>query len=335
MTPKADPTQSDGSGRLLVLIVNYRAGALTVDCLASLEDDLRSSPGSLVVVVDGDSQDGSVELIEGAIASRGWADWVEFVPSSENAGFAAGNNLALKHGLARLGDDAVAYVFLLNPDTVVRPGAVKALLGFMDDHPDVGIAGGRSEDPDGTPQHCCFRFPSLANEFASNLKLGIVDRLLKRRIARVPLADEPHQIGWVSGAVMMIRRSVIEDVGVFDDRYFLYYEETDFTLRAARAGWSCWHVPQSRVVHLVGHSSGVTKRDGPRARIPRYWFESRRYYFIKNHGRLYAALADMMAITACVLRRVRNLIARESGNEAPHFLRDLIRNSVFLNPGKS
>lgn len=332
MAPESATPHGAHPARLLVLIVNYRTGDLTVNCLASLEPELNALPGSWVVVVDGDSRDGSVDLIQREIAARQWGAWVELVPSPENAGFAAGNNLGLQRGLAKMQDEPPDYVFLLNPDTVVRPGAVQTLLAFMESHPEVGVGGGRSEDPDGTPQHCCFRFPSLCNEFASNLKLGVVDRLLRARIARVPLSKEAHAIGWVSGAVMMIRRTVIDQIGLFDDRFFLYYEETDFTLRAARAGWTCWHVPQSRVVHLVGHSSGVTKRDGPRARIPRYWFESRRYYFVKNHGRCYAALADVAAVSGCLLRRVRNLMTRESGNEPPRFLRDLVRHSIVLNP---
>lgn len=317
---------------VVVLIVNYKVGDLTIQCLKSLEPELRALPGSLAVVVDNHSGDGSAELIRRAVDANDWNDWVEFVESPANTGFAAGNNLALRHGRRRLG--AVPdFVLLLNPDTIARPRAISELMGFIEGCPKAGIVGGRSEDPDGTPQHCCFRFPSLWNEFASNVRLGFVDRLLRERIARVPIRDDPHQIGWVSGAFMLVRGALIEQVGLFDERFFLYYEETDLARRAAHAGWTCWHVPSARVVHLVGFSSGVTRRDRRPARKPVYWFQSRRRYFVKHHGALYAALADLLAILGTSLRRIRMIIARRPNSDPPRFLSDLISNSVFLKTG--
>lgn len=317
---------------VLVLIVNFRVGDLTIQCLNSLELELQALPGSLAVVVDNHSGDGSAEQIQRAVHENNWNDWVEFVESPENSGFAAGNNLALRHGRRRLGT-VPDFVLLLNPDTIARPRAICELMSFIEGCPKAGIVGGRSEDPDGTPQHCCFRFPSLWNEFASNIQLGFVDRLLRKRIARVPISDDPHQIGWVSGAFMLVRGELIERVGLFDERFFLYYEETDLAMRAAQAGWTCWHVPSARVVHLVGFSSGVTRRDRRPARKPVYWFQSRRRYFVKHHGALYAALADLLAILGTSLRRIRMIIARRPNSDPPRFLSDLISNSVFLKAG--
>jgi GT2 family glycosyltransferase len=320
---------------VLVVIVNYKVAKLVEECLAALAPEIRELSGSRAVVVDNASNDGSAEAIETAIRSNGWGEWATFVASTTNIGFAAGNNLGVRRGLELFGTALPDFFFFLNPDTVVRPRAIQLLVAFLESRPDVGIAGGRSEDSDGTPQHCCFRFPSVWNEFASNVKLGLVDRLLRRRIARLPISDEPHPIGWVSGAAMIVRRRVIEQIGLFDEKYFLYYEETDFALRAARAGWSCWHIPQARIVHYVGYSSGVTVRNRPLDRKPKYWFESRRRFFVKNHGGLYAGLADLAAISGIVLGSVRRVLARKPNTDPPCWLGDMVRQSIFFKGARS
>ena len=113
---------------------------------------------------------------------------------------------------------------------------------------------------------------------------------------------------------MMVRRAVFDRVGLLDEGYFLYYEETDFCLRARRAGWECWYVPASRVVHLVGQSSGVTDRHRPRGRRPAYWFASRRRYFERNHGPGYAALASAAWAAGFALWRARRRVQRKPGH---------------------
>src|SRR5690606_33467105 len=141
----------------------------------------------------------------------------------------------------------------------------------MDEHPDVGLAGSRIENPDGTPRRSAFRFHSLAGEFEKAMRWGVVSKLLSRWIVAPPVQENAHPTDWVSGACMIVRRQVLEQVGLLDEHYFLYYEEQDLALRAARAGWTCWYVPASRVVHLVGQSSGVTGAQRTQKRTPRYW----------------------------------------------------------------
>lgn len=315
---------------VLTIIVNYRVGDLVVDCLRSLDAEVRAMPGSRVVVVDNDSGDGSREKIVSAIETNGWGGWAKFVDAGGNIGFAAGNNVGYRVGREWYAAEKPKYVFFLNPDTYIRERAIRILADFLDAHAEVGIVGGRSEDPDGTPQHCCFRFPSVCNEFASNARIGLFDRLLKSRIARVPLSDTAHEIGWVSGAAMMVRTEIIEQIGLFDEKYFLYYEETDFILRAFRAGWKCWHIPQSRIVHLVGFSSGVTIRHQRPGRKPTYWFDSRRRFYLKNHGALRAAAADLAAIGGLTLAGLRRVVTLRKNNDPPKLLGDFFRNSLFL-----
>lgn len=133
----------------------------------------------------------------------------------------------------------------------------------------------------------------------------------------------------------MIRRPVFESIGLMDEEYFLYYEETDFCLQAKRAGWSCWYVPDSKVMHIAGQSTGVTDREGPPKRRPQYVFDSRRRYFVKNHGWLYAALADLAWSIGFGLWRLRRLVQRKPDTDPPYLLVDSLRNSVFLRFGSN
>lgn len=315
--------------KILIVIVNYKVGPLVVDCLKSLSEVADATPGFFVQVIDNDSRDGSQKLIADAINNEDWHDWASVAGAGGNIGFAAGNNLGIRLGLQETSGVA-DYFLLLNPDTLVRRDAIRLLLEFMEEHPDVGLAGGRSEDPDTTPQHCCFRFPNALNELASNAKLGPIDRLFRKQICRVPISDENHQIDWVSGAFLIIRREVVEQIGLMDEHYFLYFEETDYIRRARNKGWTCWHIPKSRIVHLVGFSSGVTIRHKRPGRKPRYWFDSRRRYFLKHHGFIYTAFADFLFMTGAALGRTRDLLLFRETSFPPWFFWDTIRHSVFV-----
>ncbi|MBC7972779.1 MAG: glycosyltransferase family 2 protein [Verrucomicrobia bacterium] len=324
--------QLDQATTLLVIVLNYRTADLTIDCLDSLADEISAIPGSYVVVTDNASSDGSAEKIAAAIDSKQWHTWAELMPLERNGGFAFGNNAAIRPVL----ESTVAspYVLLLNPDTVIRPGAVKALLAFMNDRPDVGIAGSRLEELDKTAQQSAFRFPNVMGELDFGLRLGIASKLLSRWAVVPEIADCPHQTDWVAGASMMIRREVFESIGLLDENYFMYFEEVDFCLRAYRAGWSCWYVPQSHVVHFVGQSSGVTDSKRPPKRLPTYWFDSRRRYFLKNHGWLYAALADTAWLLGFTLWRWRRVVQRKPDTDPPKIWSDFLMNSVFFRGGQ-
>lgn len=324
----SDETQLNNLSRLIVVIVNYRTPDLTIDCLRSLVSEVRSLPGTRVIVSDNDSGDGSVEKIGTAIETEGWGDWVSLMPLERNGGFAFGNNAVIRPILQST--NPPPYFLLLNPDTIVRPGALQALIDFMDEHPNVGIAGSRLEEPDGTPQCSAFRFHTVFSELDSGLNLGIVSKLLSRWVVWPPIPEEVSQTDWVAGASMIIRREVFEAVGLMDEEYFMYYEEMDFCLQAKKAGWSCWYVPQSRVVHLVGQSSGVTDTKRPPKRRPQYWFDSRRRYFLKNYGWLYTALADAIWASSFALWRLRRAIQGKPDTDPPQVLSDFLRNSVFF-----
>jgi N-acetylglucosaminyl-diphospho-decaprenol L-rhamnosyltransferase len=312
--------------KILIVIVNYRTPTLTIDCLHSLVNEVQSLNTISVVIVDNNSGDRSLEQIEAAINAEGWRNWATTIAGDRNGGYSYGNNLAIRPALDS--SHPPDYIVLLNPDTIVRSGAIKTLVDFMEEHPHIGIAGSRLEDPDGTPQCSAFRFHTHLSELDSGLRLGIVSKLLCKWIIAPPVSDVTCKTDWVAGASMIIRREVFEAVGLLDEDYFMYYEEVDFCLQAKKAGWDCWYVPESRVVHLVGQSSGVTNTKVPPKRRPQYWFDSRRRYFLKNHGASYAVLADFFWLFSFIIWRGRRIIQGKPDTDPPYFLTDFVRHSL-------
>ena len=316
--------------KLLIVIVNYKSADLTTDCLRSLEleSEVKAIPGTKVVVTDNQSPDDSVARLNSTVRDSNWSDWVTIQPLPKNGGFAYGNNAAIAPALAS--NDKPDFILLLNPDTIVRPGAISALMDFMQINPNVGIAGSRLEDPDGTPQRSAFRFHSISGEFERGIRMGIVSRLLSNRTIAPPVSDKPIPCDWVAGASMIIRREVFEKTGLMDEKYFMYFEEVDFCRTARRAGWPCWYVPASKVVHLVGAVSQLSDSRKHRTRRPAYWFESRRRYFVKNHGWTYAAIADLSYLAAHSIWRLRRLLQGKEDTDPPKLLLDSVAHSVFV-----
>ena len=311
------------STRVRVVIVNYNTADLVIDCLQSLAGE----SGFQVSVVDNASPDRSAELILAAIEANAWNDWVELVDAPRNDGFAAGNNVALRRLFAK--ENPPEYVLLLNPDTIVRPGAINRLVEFLDRYPRAGIAGSRLENLDGTPQRSAFRFPGLAAEFENGLRLGIVSRLLSRFVVAPVVRNDVHQAAWVSGASMLVRRKVFERIGFLDEGFFLYFEEVDFCRRACKAGWECWYVPESRVVHLVGQATGMNMPQQQTRRVPTYWLAARRRYFLKHHGWAKTYMASLGWALARATWRVRRRLQSKLEQDPPHLLKDFVRYNFF------
>ena len=316
--------------RLLIVIDNYRTASLTIDCLHSLAPEIPAlPPDTKVVVTDNAGGDDSIARIGSAIHDNGWQPWARLMPLPRNGGFAYGNNEAIRPALAS--PEPPDYVLLLNPDTVVRPGAVRALLEFMDVNPRVGIAGSRLEHLDGKVQRSAFRFPGALSELEEGLRLSAVSKLLKPFVVAPPPPERSCRVDWVAGASMIVRRSVFEAIGLMDENYFMYYEEVDFCRRANKAGWPCWYVPASRVVHLVGQSSGVTDEKKPKRRQPEYWFASRRRYFRTHTGVVRTFLADTFFVVGHALYRATVPARRKPANDPAGLLGDFVRYN-FLGP---
>lgn len=307
---------------IAVIIVNYRTAALTVESIRSLQPE-RSSPGLRIGVTVVDNASGDLPALADAIAANGWSSWVTAVQAPKNGGFAYGNNLGIRHACL---DSAPNYIYLLNPDAQIRPGAIKALVDFLEEQPEVGIAGSQIENTDGSEWPIAFRFPGLLSELSQGLNFGLVSRLLRPWWVARKMGAAAEPVDWVSGAAIIIRPAVLAAIGGMDENYFLYYEETDFCYRAKRAGFSTWYVPASRVVHLKGQSTGIA-RFHPK-RLPTYWFESRRRYFARTHGIPHAMLIDIVALLACSVGYLKRKLLRQT-HGVPHFTRDLLRNSVL------
>lgn len=313
---------------MLVVIVNYRTAALVVDCLASLIGEERANPGLRVTIVDNASGDGSVRIIADAIAGHGLGGWVRLVESPVNGGFAHGNNLAIRAALA---EPAVPdLIWMLNPDTRVVPDATARLIRFMAAHRDVGILGSALIEADGAAWPYAFRFPSWLSEIERGARFGPLSRLLARRTVLRRMPAHPAPADWVSGASMVVRTAMIGAIGLLDTAYFLYFEETDLCLHARRAGWSSWYLPDAAVVHIAGQSTGLTGQQPAARYTPDYWFESRRRYFVKNHGRAYAILADLSWLAGHMFWRLRHLGTPPATVEPRQRVRDFLRNSAIM-----
>jgi len=309
-----------------VVIVSYKSAQLTINCLRSLElERAKSSCEIRVIVVDNASGDLD-QIAAFAAAQQDWSSWLTLIAAPRNGGFAYGNNLGIKRAY-ELGTPN--YFYLLNPDTEVRPGAVDALVRFLEQRPEVGIAGSGIENPDGSDWPISFRFPNVLAEISAGIELAILSRLLKRwEVAQVmnPIAQP---VDWICGASMMIRPAVFEAVGCLDENYFLYFEETDLCLRAKRVGFPTWYVPESRVMHIVGQSTQVTDRNLPPRRIPSYWFESRRRYFVIHYGIAKAILIDIAAVLAQALGWIKCRVLGRKRMLIPYYIRDFIAHSVI------
>jgi GT2 family glycosyltransferase len=262
-----------------------------------------------------------------ALDAEGWGSWVTLIDAPINGGFAYGNNLGIQRALDEY--HTPDYVYLLNPDTEIRAGAIKSLVEFLEDRPSVGIAGSSIENPDGTAWPIAFRFPGLLSELSAGIQLNALSRILHRWEVAQEMENRAASVDWVCGASMMIRTQLINTIGGLDENYFLYYEETDFCRRARLAGFSTWYVPQSRIMHIAGQSTKVTERGVAPRRLPHYWFASRRRYFVVHHGLYKAMLIDAVAILAHAVGRCKRLLqGRRDGT--PFFLRDLLKNSVLF-----
>jgi GT2 family glycosyltransferase len=212
---------------------------------------------------------------------------------------------------------------LLNPDTRVRSQSLANLVGFMDANPNAGIAGSMLEDEAGVVQGAAHRFPSPLGELERGARIGFVTRLLKSYVSCIPPADQAHRCEWVSGASMIVRREVFSQIGRMDDKFFLYFEEVDFCHRAVKAGWEVWVVPDSRIIHMEGQSTGI--REAHRRR-PRYWYESRRRFFLKAYGIWGLICADTLWAVGRTLRTIVRCICPERPrvNDPKLFVFDLL-----------
>lgn len=310
-----------------VVIVNYRTPEMVLQCLASLAAEREQVPGLRVSVVDNDSGDGSIARMHQGIEELDASAWAEVRDHGRNPGFGAGNNLVLRETLAA--EDVADFFLILNPDTEVRPGALSTLLAWCAEHPEAAIVGPRTESTAGTPDRTAFRFPGFLNALSDGLRFGPVDRLLARWVTAPPPRAEAHPSDWVSGGCMFIRSEVLQQVGIFDETFFLYFEEIDLCHRALRHGHRTWYLPEAVIMHWAGASTGIATEGRGRKRMPGWWFASRRHYLRNFHNPLYVLACDLAFVTTRSLWQLRAWITRIPPTDPPHFLWDFLRYNLF------
>ena len=305
--------------RLLTVILNWRSAEMTLRAAEAALRALEGIDGALVIV-DNNSGDGSFEVMSEVVAARGWdkgAQAVRVLQSGRNGGFGAGNNFGIRAGLPD--GSKPDFVYILNSDAFPESAAIQALLRHLQQHPSTGFAGSFIYGDDGAPHRTAFRFPSAAGEFEAQIRFGPVSRLLADSIVARPIPQATGRVDWLAGASLMMRQAVLDQIGLFDETFFLYFEETDLCRRAALAGWPTDYVVESRVMHIGSASTGM--RDW--RRIPQFWLDSRLHYFVKNHGRRYACAATLAHLAGGALWRARLLIQRKDRGDPPFYLWDL------------
>ncbi|MGI8588271.1 MAG: glycosyltransferase family 2 protein [Chloroflexia bacterium] len=257
-----------------VVIVSWNVRDLLRACLRSLPD--AAGPGLSVelLVVDNASRDGSAEMVRAEFPD------VRLLAEPENLGYARANNLGIVASRGR-------YTLLLNPDSEMHAGSLAALLAYLEMHPEVGLAGPRLLNTDGSPQSSRRRFPTVATAMIESTPLqSLFPRagVLRQYYVLDRSDDEEQEVDWVTGACMLARREALAEVGGFDPRYFMYSEELDLCRKLRDSGWRVGYVPSATVIHHGGQSSD---QNIPERHIR--FQRSRLRYFARRHGRAVAA----------------------------------------------
>lgn len=271
---------------LTVSIVNYNTRDLLERCLQTIYD----CPPALdfeVWVVDNASHDGSVERV------RENYPQVHLIASADNLGYAGGNNFALRHNEAR-------YTLILNSDIEVHPGALDTLVAFMDSHPEAGMCGCRLILPDDSVQASCETELTLTRLVTQQLmldKIGLARPLLGPGWLDCAAAAEPVAVEFVTGACMLCRREAIADVGLMDEAYWMYCEDSDYCQRYRARGWQLYYVPQATMRHVLGGSS-----KSARAEMIAAYNHSVARYFRLHHGPLKGLAARCISLGGGLLR---------------------------------
>ena len=307
---------------VLVVLLNYRTALMTLRAARAALADMPAS--AEMVIVDNASGDGSAQVLRHGIAEMRQGARVRLILSEVNGGFGAGNNLGLHSRMSN--GSAPDFFYVLNSDAFPDKGCIATMLGHLQAHPKAGFAASHVRGEDGVDHTTAFRFPSIAGEFEGAVRIGVISRALRNAVVAPPLPTVARKVDWAAGASVMIRAQTLDDIGHFDEKFFLYFEETDLMRRAKNAGWACWYVPDARVVHIGSVSTGMKEWQ----RMPAYWFASRRHYFVKNHGRFYAACAWGARVTGTAIHLLRCKLTGRASQEPTNFLSDLSRFGLNL-----
>lgn len=309
--------------KIVGIIINYRTAEMTARAADALLAELERTGTCHLYVVDNDSGDGSFAYLQQEAVRRGWEDRATVLSAPRNGGYGYGINLAIERALSS--EDRPEYFYVINSDAFADNGSVVRLVEFMDENPDAGLAGSHVHGPDGTSQGAAFRFPTAYSELESTAGVGALSRALASHIVSIPAPAQDREIDWVPGTSMIVRCKAIEAVGLFDEAFFLYFEEVDYCRRLQRAGWKCFYVADAPITHIGCVSTGMLDHE---KRMPRYWFDSRHRYFLKHHGRAYAAASDAAWIAGHLVGSAKRKLIGRGAPSRPRMLSDFVMASV-------
>ena len=293
-----------GAPALSICIVSWNVRDLLRRSLASIyASPLASDPGAVeVIVVDNASSDGSIGMVRDEFPQ------VVLVENEENLGFTRGNNQALALARGR-------HVLFLNPDTEVTGDALGVMVGYLDAHLEVGAVGPQLRYPDGSVQPSRRRFPTVATLF---LESTLLQRWFPRNavLDRFYVADRPddmeQEVDWLVGAALMARREALEEVGGFDEQFFMYSEELDWCRRARAAGWKIVYLPEAVIVHHEGRSSGQVV-----AARHIHFYTSKVLYAGKYHGKTAAEALRIFLLATFVWQMAEEWVKWLLGHKRP------------------
>ncbi len=272
-----------------VVLVSYNTAEMTKKAIELVKASL-CQLNIEIFVVDNASRDGSSAMVASEFPE------VQLISNQTNVGFGRANNqvLPLYHG---------RYMLLLNTDAFVEQDTLQKTVDFMDSHPQTGILGVKLLGRDGVLQPSCRYFPTPWNLFLTKTGLNKLFRNIKLVDDMAWSHDAVRDCDWVPGCYYLIRREVIDQVGLFDPRYFLYYEEVDHCFAAKRAGWQVTYFPDTPGVHIGGESAKTDHAISSVSRqVSALQIESELLYFRKNWGLFFVTLHVLLSIVAeCIL----------------------------------
>lgn len=257
-----------------IIIVNYNTLELTDKCIESIIKKTEEIKYE-IILVDNASQDGSKDHFEKKKN-------IKYLYLNKNIGFGAGNNKGFEISRGR-------NIFFLNPDTELKTNAVKILSNFLDKHNKVGICGGNLINEEEKPVFSYSKiFPSILSEFDQGVCNFYIQKTLFRNSYFYNYTKKPHKVAFVSGANLMIKRYIFEEVGKFDERYFLYFEETILEKKVRDLGYYIYNIPEAIIYHYEGKSfSFKPERE-------RRYFQNRKLFFLDSHNLFYYKLATIL-----------------------------------------
>jgi hypothetical protein len=267
--------------KVSIITVNYKTPHHVRNLLKSVEEIDIAIPFEFFLVDNG-SGDGSADMV------REYFPWVRLIPLPENLGLGAGNNTAIKEAN---GD----YIFICNPDLILESGQIEKWITWMEERPEVGVSGPRLLNPDGTDQDSCYLFPNYVTPILRRTRLGrlpIARSYLNKYLMNEVDRERSVDVDWILGAAMLIRRPVLEEVGLFDENIFLYFEDTDLCRRVWEAGHRVAYTPEAVCRHYHARES---KTDRPwevlTNKLTRIHIKSAVQYFWKHRGKKHPRLS--------------------------------------------